>query len=132
MGPPRRIDPTTHCTISERSYHGSTSRSLGTRSISMGPPRRIDPITHLTMSELSYRGASSRSLGTRNSSMGPPRRIDPMTHRTKSERSYHWYDAYRRCVVNIRPSLVIREASQIHFRRKNMMRTSSNILSFDN
>ena len=27
MGPPRRIDPTTHCTLSERSYHGSTSRS---------------------------------------------------------------------------------------------------------
>ena len=23
MGPPWRIDPTTHCTMSERSYHGS-------------------------------------------------------------------------------------------------------------
>ena len=29
MGPPPwRIDPTTHCTMSERSYHGATSRSL--------------------------------------------------------------------------------------------------------
>ena len=28
MGPPWRIDPTTHCTMSERSYHGATSRSL--------------------------------------------------------------------------------------------------------
>ena len=27
MGPPRRIDPTTHCTMSECSYHGATSRS---------------------------------------------------------------------------------------------------------
>ena len=28
IGPPWRIDPTTHHTISERSYHGATSRSL--------------------------------------------------------------------------------------------------------
>ena len=28
MGPPWRNDPTTHCTMSERSYHGATSRSL--------------------------------------------------------------------------------------------------------
>ena len=27
MGSPRRIDPTTHRTMNERSYHGSTSRS---------------------------------------------------------------------------------------------------------
>ena len=27
MGPPCRIDPTTHHTMSERSYHGATSRS---------------------------------------------------------------------------------------------------------
>ena len=27
MGPPGKIDPTTHCTMSERSYHGATSRS---------------------------------------------------------------------------------------------------------
>ena len=29
MGPPWRIDPTTHRTMSERSYHGATSRSGG-------------------------------------------------------------------------------------------------------
>ena len=28
MGPPLRIDPTTHRTMSERSYQGATSRSL--------------------------------------------------------------------------------------------------------
>ena len=28
MCPPRRIDPTTHRTMSKRSYHGATSRSL--------------------------------------------------------------------------------------------------------
>ena len=28
MGPPWSIDPTTHRTMSERSYHGATSRSL--------------------------------------------------------------------------------------------------------
>ena len=28
MGPPWRIDPTIHRTMSERSYHGATSRSL--------------------------------------------------------------------------------------------------------
>ena len=27
MGPPWNIDPTTHRTMSERSYHGATSRS---------------------------------------------------------------------------------------------------------
>ena len=27
MGPPLRIDPTTHHTMSERSYHGATPRS---------------------------------------------------------------------------------------------------------
>ena len=31
MGPPWGIDPTTHRTISERSYHGATSRSLFAR-----------------------------------------------------------------------------------------------------
>ena len=31
MGPPWMIDPTTHCTMSERSYHGATSRSSHTQ-----------------------------------------------------------------------------------------------------
>ena len=56
MGPPWRIDPTTHNTMSEWS---------------MGPPWRMDPTTHRTTSVRS---------------MGPPWRIDPTTHRTMSER----------------------------------------------
>ena len=28
MGPPRRIDPTTQSTLSERCYHGATSREV--------------------------------------------------------------------------------------------------------
>ena len=40
MGQPRRLDPTTHRTMSERSYHGATSRDneRGTRNSSMGQP----------------------------------------------------------------------------------------------
>ena len=69
MGQPWRIDPTTHCTMSERSYHGATSRShtnrgalAGTRNSSMGQPWRINPTTHRTMSEHSYHRATSCSL----------------------------------------------------------------------
>ena len=80
---PWRIDPTTHRTMSERSYHRATSRSYNN---SIGPPWRTDPTTHRTMSEHSYHGATSRSY---NSSMGPLWRINPTTHRTMSERSYH-------------------------------------------
>ena len=34
MGPQWRIDPTTHCTMSRRFYHGATSRSIGNRGFS--------------------------------------------------------------------------------------------------
>ena len=77
------ICPTTHRTMSERSYHGATSQSYNN---SMDPPWRICPTTHRTISERSYHGATSQSY---NSSMGPPRRIDPTAHRTMSKRSYH-------------------------------------------
>ena len=40
MSPPWRIDPTTNCTMSERSYHGATSRSLN--------KHPTDRITHTT------------------------------------------------------------------------------------
>ena len=33
IGPPRRIDPTTHPTMNERSYHGATSCSLFRKSM---------------------------------------------------------------------------------------------------
>ena len=81
------IDPTTHCTMSERSYHRATSCSLvtgtslrtnlmvaGQFSSGLAPgyswfglpsdKQRIDPMTHRTMSERSYHGATSRSLVT--------------------------------------------------------------------
>ena len=37
MGPPWRIDPTTHRTMSERSYHGATSRSSPVTAPSIKP-----------------------------------------------------------------------------------------------
>ena len=43
----------TNRTMSERSYHGATSRS--------GQLRGIDLMTNRTMSERSYHGATSRS-----------------------------------------------------------------------
>ena len=51
LAPPWRIDPTTHRTMSERSYHGATSRST----------MKDRSTTHRTMSERSYHGATSRS-----------------------------------------------------------------------
>ena len=41
MGPPRQIDPTTHRTMSERSYHGATSRSL----FALAPTHNNNPQT---------------------------------------------------------------------------------------
>ena len=40
MGPPWRIDPTTHRTMSERSYHGATSRSRSWWKTAYLPPKR--------------------------------------------------------------------------------------------
>ena len=78
MGPRWRINLTTHRTMSERSYHGATSRST-MKDRSDDPshheqtllPRsyisllleiaRIDPTTHRTMSKRSHHGATSRS-----------------------------------------------------------------------
>ena len=99
MGSPWRIDPTTHRTMSERSYHGAISRShrneikrngftmedrsddpslpTGMKQSAMGSPWRIDPTTHRSPQEW------------KQSAMGSPWRIDPTTHRTMSERSYH-------------------------------------------
>ena len=73
MGRPWRIDPTTHRTMSERSYltrvdalplsarwrpgSGWSSGWWRARYSSMGRPWRIDPTTHRTMSERSYQGA---------------------------------------------------------------------------
>ena len=89
MGLPWRIDPMTHRTMSERSYHGATFRSLEREIAQWVHPmkdRSDDPSHHERM--LLPRSYISL-LGTRNSSMSLPWRIDPMTHRTMSERSYH-------------------------------------------
>ena len=88
MGPPWRIDPTSHRTMNERSYHGATSRSLTEYNnvtlilshqevlklllaslIHLAPPWRIDPTTHRTMNERSYHGTASRSLTEYNNVM---------------------------------------------------------------
>ena len=88
MGLPWRIDPMTHRTMSERSYHGATARSLE-REIAQwvcheGSIRwPIAPWANALTTELHL------APWNRNSSMGLPWRIDPMTHRTMSERSYH-------------------------------------------
>ena len=91
MGSPRRIDPTTHRTMSKHPYHGATSRSHRNETKRNGftmEDRSDDPPHHeRTLLPQSY--ISLLLDGTRNSSMGSPWRIDPMTHRTMSERSYH-------------------------------------------
>ena len=58
MGPPRRIDPRTHRTMSERSYHGATSRS---QLISEGlTPHHIDYFNR------QYMGAMNIAASYRN------------------------------------------------------------------
>ena len=56
-GPPWGINPMTHRTMSECSYHGATSRSGSTM-------RDLIQRPHRTMSEHSYHGATSRSGST--------------------------------------------------------------------
>ena len=87
MGPPCMIDPTTHRTMSERSYHGATSRS---RCLHMGYSFRLAAMVLLYASsrrlDNTYPGLCYTSrgalAGTRNSSMGQPCMIDPTTNRT--------------------------------------------------
>ena len=83
LSTPWRIDPTTHRTMSKRSYHGATSRStwgygiysritysdiytthavrVFSQNLDVSTLWRIDPTTHPTMSKRSYLGATSRS-----------------------------------------------------------------------
>ena len=49
MGPPWRIDPTTHCTISEHSYHRATSGSLV---LNVSLTHCIVSISHLSTARL--------------------------------------------------------------------------------
>ena len=58
MGPPWRIDPTTHRTMSERSYHGATSRSCTDSVICLGS------VTLYHVHHLLYQYWLVRSMGT--------------------------------------------------------------------
>ena len=95
---PWRIDLTTHCTMSERSYRGATSRSPPhegsiwrpiapwanalTTELHLAPHPMKDRSDDPTYHERTLLPRSYISLPT-------PWRIDPTTHRTMSERSYH-------------------------------------------
>ena len=62
MGPSWRINPTTHRTMSERSYHGATSHSwLEWATAQWVHHEGSIRTTHRTMSERSYHGATSHS-----------------------------------------------------------------------
>ena len=101
LGSPWRIDPTTHRTMSERSYHRATSRSWVHHEGSIRRP--IAPSANALTTELRLAPGFTmkdrsddpsyheRTLLPRSyiSLLGSPWRIDPTTHRTMSERSYH-------------------------------------------
>ena len=94
LTPPWRIDPTTHRTMSERSYHGATSRStMKDRSDDLSHHERtLLPRSYIS---LHHEGSIRRPIApwanalTTELHLAPPWRIDPTTHRTMSERSYH-------------------------------------------
>ena len=79
-------DPTTNRTMSGRSNHVATYRSINTQCCNGRKERNVLFNDALNTFYLRLYGALA---GTRNSSMRPPSRIDPTTHRTTSERSYH-------------------------------------------
>ena len=98
MGPPWRIDPTTHRTMSERSYHGATYRYRRekTRCRHMGYSFRLAVSVLLYASshrqDNTYHGLCYTSrgalTGTRNSTM-KDRSDDPLYHkRTLLPQSY--------------------------------------------
>ena len=101
LGSPWRINPTTHRTMSERSYHGATSRSWVHHDGSIRRPIApwVNALTtelHLTpgftmKDQSDHPSHHERTLLPRSyiSLLGSPWRIDPTTHRTMSERSYH-------------------------------------------
>ena len=104
MGPPWRIDPMTHRTMSEHSYHGARSRSLEREIAQWVHPmkdRFDDPSHHewtlLPRSYISlhHEGSIRRPIApwanalTTELHLAPPWRINPTTHRIMSERSYH-------------------------------------------
>ena len=82
------IDPTTHLTISECSYHWATSRSIcqwvhHTDSVQWATTPWVDalPLSYISL----------------HMSMGPSHWFSPMTHNTISKRSYHWATFHSIC-----------------------------------
>ena len=103
------IDPTTHRTMSERSYHGATSRSLERKIAQWVHPmkdRFDDPSHHeRTLLPRSYISL----LGTKNSSMGSPhegsirRPIAPWANALTTE-LHLAPQTFTGCTHNLRPS----------------------------
>ena len=80
--------------MSERSYHGATSRST-MRDRSDDPShheRTLLPRSYISLHQersIQRPIAPSANALTTELHLAPPREIDPTTHRTMSERSYH-------------------------------------------
>ena len=89
---PWRIDPTTHHTMSECSYHRATSRSMKDRSDDPSHHERmLLPQSYIS---LHHEGSIRRPIAPWTNALTTelhlvPWRIDPTTHRTMSECSYH-------------------------------------------
>ena len=94
LAPPWRIDPTTHRTMSERSYHRGTSRST-MKDRSDDPSHHERTLLSRSYISLHHEGSIRRPIAPWANALitelhlAPPWRIDPTTHRTMSERSYH-------------------------------------------
>ena len=93
LAPPWRIDPTTHRTMNECSYHRATSRSMKDRSDDPSHHERmLLPQSYIS---LHHEGSIRRPIApwantlTTELHLAPPWRIDPTTHRTMNEHSYH-------------------------------------------
>ena len=94
LAPPWRIDPMTHFTMSERSYHGATSRST-MKDRPDDPSHHEQTLLPRSYISLHHEGSTRWPISpwanavTTELHLAPPWRIDPMTHLTMSERSYH-------------------------------------------
>ena len=94
IGPPWGIDPTTHRTMSEHSYHGATSHST-MKDRSDDPSHHERTLLPRSYVSLHHEGSIRRPITpwanalTTVLRLAQPWRIDPTPLRTMSERSYH-------------------------------------------
>ena len=88
---PWRIDPTTHRTMNECSYHRATSRSMKDRSDDPSHHERmLLPQSYISLHEGSIRRPIAPWTNALTTELHlAPWRIDPTTHRTMNECSYH-------------------------------------------